>query len=335
MQWIGEAGVELFFSLSGFLIGGILVADSQASFGLQRVSQFWFRRWMRTLPAYYVALGFSCWFWEVPDFPAYGFLQNFHPEERHALVVSWSLVLEEFFYVFFPLAMLALAPLIGRGARLVAVTALGLIATCVAGRLANVYGLQHVTISVAHRHPFMRMDCAAYGVLAACLVRSRPGLARWMSSGRAAWMLGGSLGLAAFWGGLFMAVVFLPSEALVRLGFATWGLPYFAFQDSALNMMFAATILALFFVRLELPGWLSWCVRQLSLISYSVYLFHVLVVGALDRYLPGAPGLGRLVLLVTAVLVFGSLSYHGIEQPFLRLRDRVAPSRRFMAKEPI
>ena len=47
-------GVELFFVLSGFLIGGILIKTFQKdnSFGIKTISNFWIRRWFRTLPNY-------------------------------------------------------------------------------------------------------------------------------------------------------------------------------------------------------------------------------------------------------------------------------------------
>src|SRR5688572_4697894 len=55
---LGFYGVELFFALSGFLIGGILYRDLAASPGwtFPRVKHFWFRRWWRTLPNYYLFL---------------------------------------------------------------------------------------------------------------------------------------------------------------------------------------------------------------------------------------------------------------------------------------
>ena len=53
--WLpGQLGVELFFVLSGFLIGGILATEAER--GDLDVRQFWIRRWLRTLPNYYLFL---------------------------------------------------------------------------------------------------------------------------------------------------------------------------------------------------------------------------------------------------------------------------------------
>ena len=51
-------GVELFFVLSGFLIGGILIRSYEKNGGFDRdlLLNFWTRRWFRTLPAYYFVL---------------------------------------------------------------------------------------------------------------------------------------------------------------------------------------------------------------------------------------------------------------------------------------
>ena len=51
-------GVELFFVLSGFLIGGILIRlfEEPKVFGWKELLNFWLRRWFRTLPNYYLVL---------------------------------------------------------------------------------------------------------------------------------------------------------------------------------------------------------------------------------------------------------------------------------------
>src|SRR6478735_8975278 len=50
----GQLGVALFFVLSGFLIGAILVKQAEAA--RVGVGRFWLRRWLRTLPNYYLFL---------------------------------------------------------------------------------------------------------------------------------------------------------------------------------------------------------------------------------------------------------------------------------------
>lgn len=56
--YFGTLGVEIFFVLSGFLIGGIIIKIFRESekFKLKDVKGFWIRRWFRTLPNYYLIL---------------------------------------------------------------------------------------------------------------------------------------------------------------------------------------------------------------------------------------------------------------------------------------
>jgi peptidoglycan/LPS O-acetylase OafA/YrhL len=109
-------GVELFFVLSGFLIGGILlkIFRNNPSFGLGTIVKFWIRRWFRTLPNYYLVLllniivvyfgiikeDFSQFNWKF-----FLFLQNFYSHFTGFFWESWSLSIEEWFYLLFPLIL--------------------------------------------------------------------------------------------------------------------------------------------------------------------------------------------------------------------------------------
>jgi peptidoglycan/LPS O-acetylase OafA/YrhL len=104
-------GVDLFFVLSGWLIGGQLLRGV-ARTGTVGLWRFWGRRWLRTLPAYYLALlvmvvlGRLPWV-EVPRFAA--FAQNYSLELIRYFP-TWSLCIEEHFYVALPLVLLVLLP---------------------------------------------------------------------------------------------------------------------------------------------------------------------------------------------------------------------------------
>ena len=111
----GYIGVELFFVLSGFLIGGILVNinDRSDHFNLIVIQKFWIRRWFRTLPAYYlmILINTILFFFANNQFIFGGingwsyilFLQNFSNQKQSFFSESWSLCIEEWFYLLIPL----------------------------------------------------------------------------------------------------------------------------------------------------------------------------------------------------------------------------------------
>jgi len=111
-------GVDLFFVLSGFLIGRIYFKSSTRSdFSIR---SFWLARWWRTLPPYLAALGlYGVVRLSFPDrhSPAlpwtYGFfLQNY--AGIHGFLPTWSLCVEEHFYLVLPLAAWAVDRFLGR-----------------------------------------------------------------------------------------------------------------------------------------------------------------------------------------------------------------------------
>lgn len=116
VTYYGQYGVDLFFVLSGWLIGTMFWRELNQS-GKVAVTRFWARRALRTIPPYLVALSLS---WtavaffrsEHFDFGYLLFLQNYY-QEIPFFLVSWSLCIEEHFYLFIPILAALVARLCG------------------------------------------------------------------------------------------------------------------------------------------------------------------------------------------------------------------------------
>lgn len=111
--WLGM-GVEAFFVLSGFLIGRIIMRTVLTpAMNWQAVKIFWVNRWLRTLPAYLVAFAIYFAFSDATRhrFVYLVFAQNILTPIPDFFPHSWSLAVEEWFYLLFPAALMAIAGL--------------------------------------------------------------------------------------------------------------------------------------------------------------------------------------------------------------------------------
>lgn len=123
----GFVGVDLFFVLSGFLISTLLIREKSAS-GKISLKDFWMRRILRLVPAYYLLLfallaaylifkpGDANTQRLVEGFPVYAlYLSNwFHPHANN-LDITWSLATEEQFYLIWPLFEAFALPIVAAG----------------------------------------------------------------------------------------------------------------------------------------------------------------------------------------------------------------------------
>lgn len=118
-KWLILDGVGLFFVLSGFLVGGILIREIETSeFKFKQLIRFWIHRWLRTLPAYFCVLTFLLIFYYISRghlppvwFKYYIFIQNFASPHPIFFSEAWSLSVEECFYVLVPLSFFFLIKL--------------------------------------------------------------------------------------------------------------------------------------------------------------------------------------------------------------------------------
>jgi peptidoglycan/LPS O-acetylase OafA/YrhL len=105
---IGDLGMDLFFGLSGFLVGGILLREYQQSEGRVDLERFVVRRGFKIIPGYYLLIAF--WFftsnyWDniTPDLldliKHLFFIHNYTGFTKQ-IFQTWSLAVEEQFYLF-------------------------------------------------------------------------------------------------------------------------------------------------------------------------------------------------------------------------------------------
>ena len=321
----GFFGVELFFVLSGLLIGTLLIKLFDTHPGCPPKSalwRFWQRRWWRTLPTYLlvVVLNMTLLAGWLHQQPVEGrhllFLQNLISADFAMMPESWSITVEEWFYLTLPLMLSACVAWLGAKRPKVNVILIALVSYIVlftALRWGWVLSQDPHWDRGVRKAVLWRLDAIAWGCLiawasyyhAAALARYRRPMGL-IGGGLAllglAWLISALLNdhfSAALKGGLFTLVSV--GLALTLPGFAAHGarlLPWRAVQRG---------------------------VSQLSIISYSLYLFHLSVVIPLmrhpgvERYLQGWPAVA--VYLVLSLLI-ATLVYYAYERPMTRQRER-------------
>ena len=184
LQWmlIPIDAVSLFFVLSGFLIGRILIDTfSKREIGIRTVVVFWSRRWLRTLPAYFAMLLLLAVVYQKFDksfLLKYAlFIQNFKTPLPEWFAESWSLTIEEWFYLLTPMVLFVLIKIAKlKTPHAFLVMCLGFMIVFPAFRL---YRYFHMSLPLQHRvwdfyfrmQVVTRLDAIMYGVFGAYIYR--------------------------------------------------------------------------------------------------------------------------------------------------------------------
>lgn len=320
----GTLGVEIFYVLSGYLIGGILIRLARSG-GLHSTAQvwnFWSRRWARTLPAYFffLLLYLRYDYLGIGDltklYPFLFFMQNFAWPQMPFFQHSWSLAIEEWFYFLFPLMFLWLArderayraPMLATCAVFILLPLL--LRMAVASGITDYGGFNEQIRTVV----LCRLDSIFIGVLLALIKTTRPGWyarLRWCGIPSVLLLLGVSIYLAMGLPGLFKSY---------------WGMVLFF---PLLSLLVAAGLPWLEGIRTLGWSWLDRFVTYTSVVSYSLYLGHIAMLSLVIAVI-GHLGLviadkWQTMLAYLACLLafyaFATLTYLFVEQPFMRLRD--------------
>lgn len=303
---LGNYGVDLFFILSGFLIGGLYFSERKANGNVDGL-RFWFRRALRTMPPYFAILPVAWLAVYIARREPFAwqyliFLQNYMKEMPFYLA-SWSLCVEEHFYVL-------LVPLLGICFRLkisVAAVLLVLIPLPALLRWFDPNSLPYMPFGYAEAATHLRISGILMGVLSAYLLSYHEDL--WNRLKRIArWI---SLPLVA----IFFSIPFWTAK----------GAHYLAPELAALT---SACVLCA--IQGNVPSRLarSRVVFWVANTSYSVYLTHGLAfhVGILvGKKLPFLPSLAVLFVWIVLAMVSGFVFWFFVERNAIRIRDYLVP----------
>ncbi len=169
--WLGYLGVEIFFALSGFLIGQIIIKEIVFTPTWSNLGVFYIRRWFRTLPLYFLMIILLILSGKK-FYPHYFvFLQNFDLDVFNFFPVTWSLAFEEWFYLLVPIIILVLKRYIKilANGKFFLIVCIGFIALFSILRLLYVIENNPTWNFGVRANIFIRLDCIMYGVLIAGL----------------------------------------------------------------------------------------------------------------------------------------------------------------------
>jgi peptidoglycan/LPS O-acetylase OafA/YrhL len=321
LKSFGEEGVNLFFTLSGFLVGGLLLRQYVHT-GRIDARRFILRRMFRIWPAYYVLILFHVIIGRHPlDSFLWQNLTNLQNYYGSSIAQTWSLAIEEHFYLLLPAILLLLVRWrVGANAIigvLIALSAVVLVARSIAVEEGDLVG--------AFAYTQYRLDSLLLGVLLAAVYWMKPDTYRRFA--------------ARTW-----------SLVVVVLMLCMWVV--FAAKHTALNESIGFTVQAIGFCALivlvlehsrRLRRWLPYrAVAWVGLYSYGIYLWHSLALepGDILIHRAAALALPPLAVWVLALTVqfgiaigLGYLMTRAVEYPCLRLRDAWFPDRRPAAQE--
>jgi peptidoglycan/LPS O-acetylase OafA/YrhL len=311
---VGWAGVDLFFVLSGFLISGLLFADYQ-QWGRIHLKRFYIRRGFKIWPAFYALIGTGLLIDAVMPghhFTTKGLLAEltFFQDYFHSIWgITWSLAVEEHFYICLPLLLILMIRRSPARPFAALPAVFGVIAAfCLACRFAVGWS-QDGTIDfwkcVFPTH--LRIDGLMFGVLICYFKRFQPRVFDWMATWIGAWVV-----IAA-------AVAVLAIFPIESRHMHTWG---FTLLYLGFGFLVAKA------VAFEGPRpmrWASYLLARIGIYSYSIYLWHMFFVWRVLPHFHITSPMALYWSTVIGAIVFGIVAAKIIEMPALHFRDRMFP----------
>src|SRR5438132_3863833 len=323
----GWIGVDLFFVLSGYLIGGQLLAPLARD---QRINlgRFFARRALRIMPAYFAVLViyFLLPSWrEYPEMsqPLWKFLLSIQNVALHggtAFSHAWSLAVEDQFYLCLPFILLFENRWPRPAIIIPCVIVFGgiLLRTFLAWQNpAADFGVSFRGFQAWIYYPtWTRLDPLVFGVALAAIEKFRP---QWwkglMNCARWLWLPG--VALIAF--GLYLG-----EGDYLSVAACIWQFPLIALGMA--DLLICALSPRLPFRRVAIPG-----AAFIASIAYSAYLIQKLVMHVVVQFCfehsIALTSVSALVLVEICVYAAATLLFLVIERPFLQLRHRLAPRR--------
>lgn len=320
----GWIGVDLFFVLSGFLISGLLFREYSER-GNLRIGRFLVRRGLKIYPPFYALLLYTLVVRHLrglgfpPMRPFLGellYLQNYLGGLWNH---TWSLAVEEHFYLLLPLLLLALLRFARKGGpafgRLPGIAVL-ILATCLLLRLLTAAWNPGYTHMGKLFPTHLRIDGLMFGVLLSWGHHMDP--ERFRVRARQI----GEVRLLV-WGLLLLLPNFL---------FPLGRVQYLHTLGLTANLVGSGAILVAALLWEERRPRRRGALAYIGYYSYSIYLWHVPVAVHLMPWL-GVPavlprgGVAAFLLYAATSCVAGILMAKLVEFPVLRLRDRLFPSR--------
>ena len=322
-------GVSIFFVLSGFLIGQIILKvfnDGQVR--LRTLADFWMRRWVRTLPNYFLVLClllllgslFNAAYTTNGTWKYFLFVQNFNSPHPPFFGEAWSLSIEEWFYLLLPVLLLAGAKLLKwRVRKTLMAGALVFILLPLALRFYRYYTMEVSDIYVwdlyFRKQVLTRMDSLMAGVLAAVCCLYYPKIFGYKKR-------------YFFIAGLLLLVF---NKALEVSHLAEWGV-YQTVWMLLVNAIATVFLLPFLFAIKTGEGILYRSISLISLLSYSMYLLNLSLVQKWilpqfkleDFFSIRVAQLFQYVIFWSLTIVLSYLLYTYFEKPVMNQRNRLS-----------
>lgn len=319
----GFYGVELFFVLSGFLIGTILLKEADDLGDVSALWAFFKRRWFRTLPNYWVflilnipiylfILGRDDLWAPLPHFLT--FTQSlFNPSGTRFYSEAWSLSVEEWFYLIFPLTVAVCIRL--RVAALTAFFVAGGVLYFGSTYLRMVYagGPTNNWVTVIRVLAALRLDAPMTGVFAAIIAYRLPNL--FFKNYKAVGIMGILLLAFCYW-------------SIFWNNYNNDGFFARTYRFNFVSLGFAMLLPAALMIKPPSNKLLKLGAEYVARWSYSAYLINLPVSYFVSRaLLPDGTGSNAVrwsafVLFFFVTLSLSALWYKVFEKPTTELRDR-------------
>jgi peptidoglycan/LPS O-acetylase OafA/YrhL len=319
----GGLGVDLFFVLSGFLISGLLLAEFQRS-GRLDIRRFYYRRALRLLPAVLVLVAATTGLALADHHSDMGkatlamapktllYVANLGRTDignPSLLAHTWSLSIEEQFYLLWPLVLLLV--LRTRRSRM-ALTGVVLGFAALATVTRTVSYLTGPDTSAHFGRWYFRTDTKVDALLLGCtiavLLASDLPRSRWFAR-----LPARTIGLAS----LLAMLAVVPWVDLTR---ATFMVQLSVFRLASAGLILALVVGQRFASLLQRALSMRW-LRFTGVLSYSLYLWHFPVFMLVQQQLGRSLQSLMVELPITLLLAYGS--YRLVERPFLRVRERL------------